>query len=281
MSPEPNEDDVDTPLVTDTSRTPTTDISKQSAISLDGAFVDATAEGDDDVLIGHDNPDYRSEEDSDREADADDEGGVSLNRVNSAGKPPEAGIIVKVYVENFMCHKKMSVDLCSNINFINGQNGSGKSAVLAAIQICLGAGASRTNRAKSLHTLINHNGKATHARIRVKLLNKGSDAFRHDLYGDYVTVERVIDRGGGSDYRLLDSFDKVKSKKKADLDMMLDLFNIQVDNPVAVLDQEESKKFLMGKPEDKYNFFCKATELERIDKQVRLSRKKYVLQNIH
>ena len=48
---------------------------------------------------------------------------------------------------------------------------------------------------------------------------------------------------------------------------MLDLFNIQVENPVAVLDQEESKKFLMGKPEDKYAFFCKATELERIDRQ--------------
>ena len=27
--------------------------------------------------------------------------------------------------------------------------------------------------------------------------------------------------------------------------------NIQVDNPVAVLDQEESKKFLTGKPADK------------------------------
>jgi len=39
-----------------------------------------------------------------------------------------------------------------------------------------------------------------------------------------------------------------------------------VENPVAVLDQEEAKKFLMGKPSDKYNFFCKATELERIDR---------------
>jgi structural maintenance of chromosomes protein 6 len=42
--------------------------------------------------------------------------------------------------------------------------------------------------------------------------------------------------------------------------------NIQVENPVAVLDQEEAKKFLTGKSEDKYNFFMKATELERVDK---------------
>jgi DNA repair exonuclease SbcCD ATPase subunit len=42
--------------------------------------------------------------------------------------------------------------------------------------------------------------------------------------------------------------------------------NIQVENPVAVLDQEEAKKFLTGKAEDKYNFFMKATDLERVDR---------------
>lgn len=34
---------------------------------------------------------------------------------------------------------------------------------------------------------------------------------------------------------------------------------------MAVLDQEEAKKFLTGKEEDKYAFFTKATELERLD----------------
>jgi hypothetical protein len=38
-----------------------------------------------------------------------------------------------------------------------------------------------------------------------------------------------------------------------------------VENPVSILDQEESKKFLCGKPEDKYKFFMKATDLERMD----------------
>ena len=46
---------------------------------------------------------------------------------------------------------------------------------------------------------------------------------------------------------------------------MLDKLNIQVENPVAILDQEEAKKFLTGKAEAKYNFFMKATELERLD----------------
>lgn len=87
---------------------------------------------------------------------------------------------------------------------------SPQSAVLAAIQICLGAGARRTNRAKTLAKLINNHGKATHAKLQVKLLNKGSDSFQHDVYGDYITVERILDKSGGSNYRLLDSKDKVR-----------------------------------------------------------------------
>lgn len=39
------------------------------------------------------------------------------------------------------------------------------------------------------------------------------------------------------------------------------LLSGQVDNPVAVMDQENSKKFLQGSETDKYRFFEKATEL--------------------
>ena len=74
--------------------------------------------------------------------------------LNPKGAPAEAGIIHEVYVENFMCHRKLSVKLCRNVNFIHGQNGSGKSAVLAAIQVCLGAGARRTHRARNLRDLV-------------------------------------------------------------------------------------------------------------------------------
>lgn len=42
------------------------------------------------------------------------------------------------------------------------------------------------------------------------------------------------------------------------------VFLVQVDNPCAVLDQENSKKFLQGSEADKYNFFMKATDLDRI-----------------
>lgn len=194
----------------------------------------------------------------------------TIRTINPAGRPPEAGVIKKVYVENFMCHRKLTVDLCRNVNFIHGQNGSGKSAVLAAIQICLGAGARRTHRARNLKELVRKEAGdgCSGAKIRVTLLNGGPDGFQPEVYGDTITVERNISlRAGGSNgYKLLDHNGAAKSTSKKDLDAMLDHLNIQVENPVAVLDQEEAKKFLTGKPEDKYSFFTKATELERIDR---------------
>jgi hypothetical protein len=186
--------------------------------------------------------------------------------INKANKPPEAGVISRIYVENFMCHQKLTVDLCRNVNFIYGQNGSGKSAILAAIQICLGAGARRTNRARNLKELVRKGTTSNCAKIRVTLLNKGDDSFKHDVYGDSITVERTIAlRGGYNGYKLYGADDVEQSRSKKDLDEMLDKLNIQVENPVAILDQEEAKKFLTGKATDKYRFFMKATELERID----------------
>lgn len=167
-----------------------------------------------------------------------------------------------------MCHQKLTISLCDNVNFIHGQNGSGKSAILAALQICLGAGAKRTHRARNLKDLVRKEGGATTAKVRVTLLNKGPDAFQHDIYGDTITVERSIPLGGGfNGYKLLGHDMLEKSRKKADLNLLLDQLNIQVENPVAVLDQEEAKKFLTGKAEDKYEFFLKATDLERLDRK--------------
>ena len=217
----------------------------------------------------------------------------SPRAVNKPGKPPEAGIIKEVMVEHFMCHRKLTVKLCRNgtdkvansttetrshsfgrlslaipVNFIHGQNGSGKSAILAAIQICLGAGARRTHRARNLKELVRHeSGPHATARVCVKILNEGDDAFERDTYGDTITVERCIPKASGySGYKLYDAQNREQSRSKQDLDRLLDYLNIQVENPVTVLDQEEAKKFLTGKPSDKYSFFAKATELERMDR---------------
>lgn len=226
----------------------------------DASFHDEEEEDDDEEeLIDHSDKENGTEND---------EQDTPRKQINKPGAPPEAGVIDEILVEDFMCHKKLRVKLCRNVNFINGANGSGKSAILAAIQICLGAGARRTHRARSLKELIRKDGSSTPscAKVQVTLLNGGSDGYKQDVYGKKITVERCISNGSGyNGYKLLDEKGKERSRSKKDLDEMLDTLNIQVDNPVSILDQEESKKFLTGKSSDKYNFFMKATELERID----------------
>ena len=68
--------------------------------------------------------------------------------------PAEHGILERVECYNFMCHDHFFVELGPLINFIVGKNGSGKSAVLTAITLCLGGKASATNRGQSLKSFI-------------------------------------------------------------------------------------------------------------------------------
>ncbi len=180
----------------------------------------------------------------------------------------ESGIILEVYVENFMCHAKFTVKFGKNVNFISGQNGSGKSAIAAAIQLCLGANTRCTGRGTTLSSLIRE-GSDGPAIIRVKLSNVGPDAFKSDLYGDLIIVERKISKSGTSGYRIFPGRDwhcrgTPVTTEKLEVEGMCKHFSIYVDNPSQVLTQEESKKFIKGSEKDKYEFFLKATGLKII-----------------
>ncbi|CAM9205870.1 unnamed protein product, partial [Hapterophycus canaliculatus] len=153
--------------------------------------------------------------------------------------------------------------VCRQVNFINGRNGSGKSAILAALQICLGAKSYLTHRAKKMTDFIRH-GWQGDAVLEVTLLNDKA-GFKFAEYGSSITVRRTIRRPSGGAFELLSHDKKVKSRDRAELLRMLEELNIQVDNPCALLDQENSKKFLQGNEKDKYAFFVRATDLERIE----------------
>ena len=65
-------------------------------------------------------------------------------------QPQPPGLIRNITLKNFMCHEHLKLDLNSRITFIKGQNGSGKSAVLTAVMVGLGARAATTNRGTSV-----------------------------------------------------------------------------------------------------------------------------------
>ena len=93
-----------------------------------------------------------------------------------------AGQIRKIYVENFMNHKKFSMNFGNHLNFVTGKNGSGKSAIAAAIQLCLGGRTTNTGRGKKLSGMIRE-GSKNPAIIRITLRNEGPDAYEYEKYG--------------------------------------------------------------------------------------------------
>ncbi|KAM4040422.1 LOW QUALITY PROTEIN: structural maintenance of chromosomes protein 6 [Anomaloglossus baeobatrachus] len=198
-------------------------------------------------------------------ADDNEEAGTST-RVSgdSQSSTAEVGIIESISLKNFMCHAMLGpFQFGPNVNFIVGNNGSGKSAVLTALIVGLGGKAAITNRGTSIKGFVKDG--ETSADVSIKLRNRGNDAFKGEVYGDSIIVQQRLTVDGGRSYKLKSSTGSLVSTKKEELVTILDHFNIQVDNPVSVLTQEMSKHFLQSKNEaDKYKFFMKATQLDQM-----------------
>ncbi|CEI95165.1 hypothetical protein RMCBS344292_09361 [Rhizopus microsporus] len=173
------------------------------------------------------------------------------------------GTIARVEVVNFMCHKYLKVDFGPKINFVIGHNGSGKSAILTALTIALGANASTTNRAKTVSSLIKEGTNA--AIITIHITNRGEHAYKPDIFPDYIIVERRLNRDGASPYKIKNSSGRVISTKKEDLVAILDHMNIMVNNPLVILTQDMARKFLSdSSSEDKYRLFMHGTQLTQL-----------------
>ncbi|XP_028996683.1 structural maintenance of chromosomes protein 6-like [Betta splendens] len=217
------------------------------------------------------NPDKRAkpgvDEDGENEAsDNDDHTGALLNNlVPYAGDVvSDVGIVESITLKNFMCHSLLGpFTFGPNVNFVVGNNGSGKSAVLTALIVALGGNAQATNRGSSLKGFVKE-GESS-ADVSISLRNKGRDAYKPETYGSTITIDLKITRDGLRTYKLKSKSGHIISSKKEELLAILDNFNIQVNNPVSVLTQEMSKHFLHSKGEgDKYKFFMKATQLDQM-----------------
>ncbi|KAH3685193.1 hypothetical protein WICPIJ_003854 [Wickerhamomyces pijperi] len=188
-----------------------------------------------------------------------------VTQVDSSAESEEyAGHIKRVSLRNFMSHANFELEFGPRLNFIIGHNGSGKSAILTAICVCLGAKATETNRGSNLKSLIKEGTNSS--TITVVLSNEGSDAFDQDKFGKEIIIERTIKRDNSpSPYVMKNQFGKKVSQKKADLEKMLDTFNIAVSNPMSFLSQDAARSFLTASSdEQKYNYFMKGTQMQEI-----------------
>ncbi|CAK7207905.1 Structural maintenance of chromosomes protein 6 [Sporothrix eucalyptigena] len=189
--------------------------------------------------------------------------------VNGQNRRAMNGIIERVTCVNFMCHTRLECELGPLLNFIVGENGSGKSAILTAITLCLGAKASATNRGGSLKNFIKQGEKRGFLAVWIK--NCGDDAYEHDVYGDSIIVERHFSDSGASSFKLKSATERVISTKRADVDDIVEYFYLQVDNPLNVLSQDNARQFLNSASATlKYKFFVQGVQLEQLDKDYEL-----------
>jgi structural maintenance of chromosomes protein 6 len=178
-------------------------------------------------------------------------------------------VIESIEVFNFMCHERLKVELGPLLNFIVGQNGSGKSAILTAITLCLGGKASSTNRGASLKSFIKEGQQ--HGSIVVKIKNQGTDAYKHDVFGDSIIVERNFSKNGTSNYKLKSASGRTISSRKDDVLEVVDYYCLQVDNPLNVLSQDNARQFLnAATPALKYKYFLQGTQLQQLDDDLSL-----------
>ncbi|XP_075083843.1 structural maintenance of chromosomes protein 6B [Nicotiana tabacum] len=187
------------------------------------------------------------------------------DRVPATGMPKrlEAGIISKIRLENFMCHSNLEIDFGDSVNFITGQNGSGKSAILTALCVAFGSRARGTQRANTLKDFIKTG--CSHALVHVEIKNRGEDAFKAETYGDLIIVERRISESTGS-IVLKNYQGKKVAAKREELQELIVHFNIDVENPCVIMSQDKSREFLhSGNAKDKFKFFFKATLLQQVE----------------
>ncbi|UKZ49550.1 hypothetical protein TrVGV298_003797 [Trichoderma virens] len=182
----------------------------------------------------------------------------------------ESGIIESITCYNFMCHERLHVELGPLINFIVGENGSGKSAVLTALTLCLGGKASDTNRGGSLKSFVKEGREQ--GSLVVKIKNVGSDAYQPDIYGSSITVERHFSKSGSSGFKIKTDQGKVVSTKKQEVDEISEWYALQIGNPLTVLSQDNARQFLnAASPAQKYKYFVSGVQLEQLDNDYKMS----------
>lgn len=202
-------------------------------------------------------------------AGEDDDGGEGAiagidSRVRARGLP---GHLRRVRLRNFMCHANFEMEFGAHVNVVSGTNGSGKSAVLQAVQACLGASAKVTGRATSMGDFVRTG--SDEALVSVELWNGGEDGYDRARLGDSVTIERRIAAGtGSSQWRVLDHRGRVvatgPAAKKRVIDPMLDHLSVNAANPMAAMTQDTARTFLSSGatgPQRRFELFMEATML--------------------
>jgi chromosome segregation ATPase len=188
---------------------------------------------------------------------------------------------VCVRVQNLMIHGVETMHFSPRFNFITGRNGAGKSRMVVAVQLALGARSNSTGRGTNMNDFVCN--ADTKANIEVVLYNGGHNAYKPHEYGKYFVISRFLKRTGdrkstsstfGLQYTDPEEDETLKKApgKQGDLTRIRDEFlrcaHIKPDNPMVILTQQESKRMLNTQnPSALYEVFLQATNLHSLGEQ--------------
>lgn len=82
------------------------------------------------------------------------------------------------------------------------------------------------------------------ATIEIQLENCDGDGYEIDKFGNKIVVIRTLTASGSSSYKLKNQLGQTVSTSRDELMRILMYLNIQVDNPVCVLNQDAARSFL-------------------------------------
>lgn len=174
-----------------------------------------------------------------------------------------AGVVTRMILKNFMCHSLLEIKFSSNTCVVIGQNGSGKSAILTALIIGLGGKAAVTNRGPNIKGFVKA-GKNS-ASLEITLHNEGPMAYKPKLYGPSITIVRNFTASGSSSFKVKNHTGEVIATQAREIQNIKTSLNIQVDNPICILNQDTSRNFLSSNdPKHKFTLFMRATKLETL-----------------
>lgn len=160
-----------------------------------------------------------------------------------------------------MCHSLLEVDFQKNVNFLTGRNGSGKSAILTALVVGLGAKASLTNRGSNVRGFIKMGENSGY--VEIILYNQGFNAYKRELYGNFIRIQRSFTASGSSSYKIKAESGKMISKSAREVHNIVTYLGIQVENPICILNQDIARNFLStSDPKHKYQLFMRGTRLD-------------------
>lgn len=120
--------------------------------------------------------------------------------------------------------------------------------------------------------------------MEIDLCNEGPMAYRPNIYGNHINIIRTVSASGSGSYRIRSAMGNINdylvvlrqffhfllgeiiSTSTKEVQNITFSLNIQVDNPICILNQDTSRNFLSSNdPRHKFTLFMRATRLETLE----------------